>query len=274
MNIDINQIGYRWKGLYSEYLSYSENDVVYKAGGAYVIRNGAPQPFALGQQDATLKGHLLTGGVSAGGFGNMVLHSNGASGVEFRFQDTRNGTLATGLMDNRTGRLGQYLASSYYMIAIMNDGSARSWGSQGNGRAGAGSYDIGRTFPTRVAFPPGTPPVIAIQNNWAHSYFITADGMLWTSGIGDSYLGGTNQNNVPIPQKINGYGDLGSTTKVVKVRCAYGDNASPQTMILDEQGRVYVLGQNPYGSLGISGVSNVPRLLPFTADMQVQVVMQ
>lgn len=275
MNIDINQIGYRWKGLYSEYLSYSENDVVYKAGGAYVIRNGAPQPFALGQQDATLKGHLLTGGVSAGGFGNMVLHSNGASGVEFRFQDTRNGTLATGLMDNRTGRLGQYLASSYYMIAIMNDGSARSWGSQGNGRAGAGSYDIGRTFPTRVAFPPGTPPVIAIQNNWAHSYFITADGMLWTSGIGDSYLGGTNQNNVPIPQKINGYGDLGSTTKVVKVRCAYGDNASPQTMILDEQGRVYVLGQNPYGSLGISGVSNVPRLLPFTADVPIkEMVMQ
>ena len=98
MNIDINNLGYRWKGVYSPYLSYLNNDVVYKDGGAYVMRNGVATPFALGQQDAVLAGHVLTGGVSVGGLANMVLHSNGASGMEFRFMGGRNGTIATALM--------------------------------------------------------------------------------------------------------------------------------------------------------------------------------
>ena len=264
MNIDISQIGYRWKGIYSANLAYVDNDVVYYSGGAYVIRNGVPQPFALGQQDATLKGHLLTGGVSAGGFGNMVLHSNGASGVEFRFQDTRNGTLATKLMDCRTGRLGHYLSASYYMAAVMNDGSARSWGSQ-NGRGGAGSNDIGRTFPTRAAFPPGTPAVIDIYNVWSVTYFLTADGMVWMSGDGGNNMGGANIAGVTaIPRKLQGFGDLGANTKIVKVRGAAGDNNLPQAMLLDDQGRVYVLGTNQYGAAGIAGAANVPRLLPLT----------
>jgi alpha-tubulin suppressor-like RCC1 family protein len=156
------------------------------------------------------------------------------------------------------------------MIAIMNDGSARSWGSQANGRGGAGYQDVGRTFPTRVAFPPGTPPVTDIYNVWAQTYLITADGMVWSCGIGDSNLGGNNATNNPIPKKLQGFGDLGSTTKIVKVRGAYGDSAYPQAMLLDDQGRVYVLGMNQYGSLGIAGTANVPRLLPFTETVPIR----
>ena len=65
MTLDLSTLGYRWRGIYSPYLSYRDGDVVFKEGGAWVMRHGQPQPFALGQQDATLKGHLLTGGVSA-----------------------------------------------------------------------------------------------------------------------------------------------------------------------------------------------------------------
>ena len=72
MNLDISALGYRWCGIYSPYLSYRDGDVVLKDGGAWVIRHGQPQPFALGQQDAILKGHLLTGGLSVGGIGSMV----------------------------------------------------------------------------------------------------------------------------------------------------------------------------------------------------------
>src|SRR3546814_13259631 len=84
------------------YLGYRDGDVVFKEGGAWVMRHGQPQPFALGQQDATLKGHLLTGGVSVGGIGSMVLHANGAHGVAsgaFRFMADRNGTVATALLN-------------------------------------------------------------------------------------------------------------------------------------------------------------------------------
>jgi hypothetical protein len=73
VNLDISALGYRWRGIYSPYLSYRDGDVVFKDGGAWVIRHGQPQPFALGQQDAILKGHLLTGGVSVGGIASMVL---------------------------------------------------------------------------------------------------------------------------------------------------------------------------------------------------------
>lgn len=104
MNMAIESLGYRWKGIYSPYLAYQERDVVFKDGGAYVIRGGTPQPFALGQQDAVLKGHLLTGGVSVGGNAGMVLHSNGAAGMEFRFMQERNGTVALRLMDTATRR--------------------------------------------------------------------------------------------------------------------------------------------------------------------------
>ena len=67
MNLGISALGYRWRGLYSPFLSYRDWDVVFKEGGAWVIRHGQPQPFALGQQDATLTGHLLTGGVATSG---------------------------------------------------------------------------------------------------------------------------------------------------------------------------------------------------------------
>ena len=49
MNIDIAKLGYRWKGIYSQYIAYTDNDVVYLNGGAYVIKNGLPTAFGLGQ---------------------------------------------------------------------------------------------------------------------------------------------------------------------------------------------------------------------------------
>ena len=108
--------------------------------------------FALGQQDATLKGHLLTGGVSVGGIGSMVLHANGANGVdgvEFRFMADRNGTVATALM-NTDRAAADYHSANFFMAALMNDGSVRAWGRALAGQQGTGSTgDIGRTFPAR-----------------------------------------------------------------------------------------------------------------------------
>ena len=85
MKIDISTIGYRWKGIYSPYLTYAERDVVYKSGGAYVMRNGSMVPFALGQQDVVTPGAILTGGDEKFGIAGTVLHSNDGSGVDFQF---------------------------------------------------------------------------------------------------------------------------------------------------------------------------------------------
>jgi len=264
MNIDISQIGYRWKGLYSEFLTYSDNDVVYQNGGAYVVRNGVLEAFALGQQEATATGHLLTGGVSVGGFGNMALHSNGAGGVEFRFQDTRNGTLATGLAD--CYRPGQYRQSRHSMAAFMHDGSMRSWGAADDGQGGAGDAgDISRTSPTRVAFPPFTPRVVKMLIVWDVWYYVDAEGGLWHSGANVQNIAGTgSQNN--IPTKINGYGDIASSTKIVDIVGAMDWYDIRQAFAIDDQGRVYGIGSNNNNSQGITGTSPTPRIIPFTID--------
>lgn len=264
MNIDISQIGYRWKGIYSEFLNYADNDVVYKDGGAYVIRNGAPVTFALGQQDATLKGHLLTGGVSAGGFGNMVLHSKGAGGVEFRFQDTKNGTLAVKLAD--CYRAGQYYQSNYFMVAHMHDGSLRSWGRAIGGQSGTGSTgDTGRTFPGRVAFPPGTPHITKTVIVWDAAYYIDASGGLWHSGQNNQNMAGTGAEN-KLPTKLNGYGDIPADAVIVDAAGGADWYISRNVFFLDNQGRVYALGGNNQSLLGVAGASATPRIVPFTID--------
>jgi alpha-tubulin suppressor-like RCC1 family protein len=265
--IDINSIGYRWKGIYSPTLSYSENDVVYYNGGAYVIRSGALSEFALGQQDAILSGHLLTGGISVGGFGSMVLHSNGGSGVEFRFLNSRNGTLATQLMDT------QYSSSAYtssqYMMAIMNDKSVRSWGRQYAGQGGAGNQgDIPRHLPVRVAFPPGTPAITQIRSLNTDTFYVDAGGGLWHSGENSDSCSGTNSAN-PIPRKINGYGDLGSNVKVAKVFTGQGYYGYRNVACIDTSGKVYAWGNNQYNVQGMTGSSPYPRLVPFTSQVPI-----
>jgi alpha-tubulin suppressor-like RCC1 family protein len=265
--IDINSIGYRWKGIYSSLLTYSDNDVVYKNGSAYVIRNGVLTEFALGQQDAVLSGHLLTGGISVGGFGTMVLHSNGEGGVEFRFMNSRNGTLATKLMDTQYSS-GTY-TSQQNMMAIMSDQSVRTWGRQIYGQGGAGNMgDIGRTLPARVAFPPGTPAITYVRSLHTETYYIDASGGLWHSGENYESCSGTNSLN-PIPKKINGYGDLGANVKVAKIFTGHDYHGYRNVACIDTNGRVYAWGNNQYNVQGMTGTSPYPRLVPFTTQVPI-----
>ena len=128
MNIDIAKLGYRWKGIYSQYIAYTDNDVVYLNGGAYVIKNGIPVALALGQQMATGAGQVLTGNVAVSGIPDTVLHSNGTDSMEFRFMGGRNGVIATSLMTTDRMECSGYQLSNNYMAAIMSDGSVRTWG--------------------------------------------------------------------------------------------------------------------------------------------------
>lgn len=274
MNLDISALGYHWRGIYSPYLSYRDGDVVFKEGGAWVIRQGQPQPFALGQQDAILKGHLLTGGISVGGIGSMALHSNGADGVEFRFMADRNGTIAAALMNTDRAAADRH-SSSYFMAAIMNDGSVRAWGRAVNGQQGTGNTgDIGRTFPARTAFPPGTPRIVSATCVWDDSFFLDADGGLWHAGGNEAGLASGVGSANPVPRKINGYGELPSNAFVKRVFTGHDYFGYRTVACLDAQGRVYVWGYNQQGCLGLGHTSNVstPRLVPFTADTPIKEV--
>ncbi len=278
MNIDFTKLGYRWKGLYSPYLSYIEKDVVYKDGGAYVIQNGVPVPFALGQQDATLAGQVLTGGDPVSGVPYTALHSNGAGSMEFRFMGGRNGVIATKLMEVDRMNCEGAQQSQYYMSSIMSDGSVRVWGLRSNGQTGTGSYGgdpaWNYTLPTRVAFPPGTPRITQVVSNWNDTYFLDANGAVYHCGgnRGDVMSGRNTTGATVIPTKINGFGDLGSNTVVVKIFQSGGYHGQYGMWLLDNQGRVYCWGQNAYGQLGTGNTTaiNYPYLVPFTATTPIK----
>jgi alpha-tubulin suppressor-like RCC1 family protein len=275
MNIDIAKLGYRWKGVYSQYLAYSDNDVVYQNGGAYVIKNGLPVAFGLGQQMATSAGQVLTGDVAVSGVPDTALHSNGANSMEFRFMGGRNGVIATALMTTDRMECSGNQLSNNYMSAIMSDGSVRVWGLKSNGQTGTGLYSTENyTFPTRVAFPPGTPRIKQVVSNWNDTYFLDVNGAVWHCGAnrGD-YMSGRNTSGATgIPTKINGFGDLGATTVITKIFQSNGYGSSPSMFLLDNLGRVYCWGYNGYGNLGNGTATNilVPYLIPFTATTPIK----
>src|SRR3546814_7480455 len=74
-----------------------------------------------------------------------------------------------------------YHSANFFMAALMNDGSVRAWGRALTGQQGTGNTgDISRTFPARVAFPPGTPRITSITCMWDETFFIDASGGLRT----------------------------------------------------------------------------------------------
>jgi hypothetical protein len=266
MKIDINSIGYRWKGIYSPYLSYIDGDVVYQNGSVLVYRGGTLQNFALGQQDALLAGQLLNGGVSVGGSWGQVLHSNAASGVEFRFEAERGGTIATALMDTYNG-IGCY-ANDHYMQTLMNEGMVRTWGRSISGTLGTGRPDdISYNKPGRVAFPSDAPRVVSIKSGWNVVFYIMSDGSLWVTGTASENINGLGTGtNQLIPTKLSGKGDLGLNTVVTKVFTAFDYYGMQRAGCIDSNGYVYFWGVNNYGCCGWGNTtaSPTPKIVPWS----------
>lgn len=266
MKIDINSIGYRWKGIYSPFLSYIDGDVVYRNGSVFVYRGGTLQNFALGQQDALLAGQLLNGGVSVGGSWGQVLHSNAASGVEFRFEAERGGTIATALMDTSNGDGAN--ATNHFMQTLMNEGMVRTWGRNYGGSLGTGRPDdISYNKPGRVAFPSDAPRVVSLHAAWSTVYYIMSDGSLWVTGWNSENANGLGLSADQLtPAKLSGKGDLGLNTVVTKVFSSYDYFGSLRVGCLDSNGYVYFWGTNGSGSCGWGNTtgSAVPKIVPWT----------
>jgi alpha-tubulin suppressor-like RCC1 family protein len=277
-NLDISQLGYRWMGIYSPNISYQERDVVFKDGGAMVIRGGSPQAFALGQQDAIIQGHLLTGGLSVGGVAGQVLYSNADGSVGFRFTRDRNGTVAVGLGQSMNKGGARMYATSYCMHAIMADGSVRAWGRNDSGELGIGGL-VTRQTSGRVPFPPGTPPIKSIAYILGHCYAVDAGGGLWSWGAnhGGWLSGITGLTGVSsFPRLVNG--NSGATgipaNAVIKsiTTSQYDQYGYAMAIAIDDQGRCYFIGYNGSYAGGLNNTSSPPeaRLIPFTTSTPIK----
>ena len=271
LQMNIEALGYIWQGPFSTSSVYTERDVVFKDGGTYVMRNGAWEPFALGQRDAVTKGHLLTGGVSVGGLDGQALHSNANASIEFRYSLDRNGTTCARLMDTIQNHRGAYATNRFGMF-VMTDGSVRGLGRTDSGQLGDGRTDSSgaRWTPSLAVFPKGV-EIAKVICTWANSFYIDTTGGLWYSGSNDANcMSGRGLTGiVRTPVKLNGFSGIPANAKIVDVHCHYGNTNYPTPMARDDQGRVYVWGYNQTGcaGLGTTGVITTATLIPITATV-------
>ena len=271
LQMNIEALGYLWQGTYSSNNTYTDRDVVFKDGGSYVMRNGAWEPFALGQRDAVTKGHMLTGGTSVGGIDGQALHSNVGDSIEFRYTDDRNGTTVARLMETVQNHRGGYATNRFGMF-VMTDGTVRGIGRADSGQLGDGitASAQGHWTASRTVFPKGV-KIARVICTWANSFYIDTTGGLWYSGSNDANcMSGRGLTGVVrTPVKLNGFSGIPANAKIVDVHCHYGNTNYPTPMARDDQGRVYVWGYNQTGcaGLGVTGVITTATLIPITATV-------
>lgn len=272
MQIDINKIGYRWRGIYSSNISYIDQDVVYQNGNAMVWRNGGLQNFAPGQQDATLYGQVLKGGGAVAGSWGQVLTVDSAGNLIFRFDNDRNGTIATSILRTEKYSGGNYGSSLRWMAAIMAENDVRVWGRNNSGTLGLGRPDdVSWSNPKRAAFPTGTPNIQKIYANYDQAFFLDAAGGLWTCGPNSANSSGTGAARY-VPTLINGYGQMPANTIVTEFFSACDYNDGRVQCCLDSTGKVYFWGNNTQGLMGIGTTAAQinPVLVPFTATTPIK----
>jgi alpha-tubulin suppressor-like RCC1 family protein len=139
-------------------------------------------------------------------------------------------------------------AGNFHSLALKNDGTVWTWGSNSLGQLGNGNY-ADSNVPVQVSNIAG---VVAIAGGDAHSLALKNDGSVWSWGdnLGGQLGNGTSilKSNVPV--------QVSSLTGVIAIAAgAY------HSLALKNDGTVWAWGDNGFGQLG-NGTnivkSNVP----------------
>ncbi len=140
------------------------------------------------------------------------------------------------------------MATGYnHSIALINDGTVLSWGSNSSGQLGENSYAAGRNYPVVVVDGSGSPitDIIDIDSSFYHNLALKADGTVYAWGtnlsgqLGD---GTTTQRNVATQVIMSDGSPLSSIIAVAAGR--------EHSLALTADGNVYSWGGNYGGVLG------------------------
>ncbi len=146
-----------------------------------------------------------------------------------------------------------------YTLALAEDGSVYSWGSNTFGNLGHGDL-IDRKFPTKIN---GLTGVVAVSTRGSTSYALKADGTIWAWGSNSSGQVGDNTTINRITPTLLAGGH--STFKAVAAGSAFA-------LALKTDGTVWAWGANTQGQLGqvtansaVAAPLQVPGLAGITA---------
>jgi alpha-tubulin suppressor-like RCC1 family protein len=132
-------------------------------------------------------------------------------------------------------------AGDAHSMALLADGTVRTWGQNGSGQLGNGTTIDSRT-PVAVTALAGT-KVVAIAADGSHSMALLHDGtvLAWgNNGFGQLGIGNLDSSSTPVAVTA-----LPDDRKVVAIAAGAGHN-----MALLDDGTVRAWGDNDYGQLG------------------------
>ncbi len=148
------------------------------------------------------------------------------------------------------------------VVALDNEGTVWTWGSNDHGRLGNGTTTESLT-PVKVLKEDGTEldNIVSVAAGAYHSLAISASGELWSWGYNKyGQLGiGTSEENQPYAVKTHGINGEGYLNNVVQV--VGGDTF---TMAACADGGIYTWGFNDKGQFGTGELDDV-KLLPVPA---------
>lgn len=291
MTIDISNLGQKWRGLYSDSAEYKKGDVVRKDGHPQVYNGTNWSKIGVSQLNATTKGEILSPGAtrSINGVSGQELVVGSGGVIQFAYKEGRHGNTVHKLARTQhrpaEGEVwNKGIGSALYSFPhqnfgfIMTDGSVRMIGRSNNGTLGTGNTnDISRAFPVTAAFPPGTAPIVdlVIGPHASTVAAIDADGQLWMWGENNyGQCGVGNTSDLSVPTLINGRGQLPANAKVTSVEFGTAPWwAYHCTMLQCDDGRIYAMGSNRYGSLGFENGSTSdtysPTLVPISERLNI-----
>ncbi len=172
-----------------------------------------------------------------------------------------NGQLGDGTIDNRSTPIqvkdpsdpSTFLtnviavaAGERHSLVLKADGTVWSWGYNGNGRLGDGSYTDSR-IPVKVKDPTDASGFLtgvkAIAAGAAHSIALKTTQTVWTWGNRDYMQIGRDFLNTNPPQNVSG--QVAGLTNIIAIAGGW-----EHTVVLKEGGTVWAAGRNLEGQLG------------------------
>ena len=134
----------------------------------------------------------------------------------------------------------------FQTIALKSDGTVWAWGRNDKGYLGDGTTTDSST-PVQVSV---LTDVIAIAGGRDHNTALKSDGTVWTWGAnfaGNLGDGTTIDKHTPV--QVVGEGGVGFLTSVIAIPSGGGAQGS-NTLVLKNDGTVWIWGDNNYGQMG------------------------
>nr|KAF6428370.1 RCC1 and BTB domain containing protein 2 [Rousettus aegyptiacus] len=148
---------------------------------------------------------------------------------------------------------------SYHSLVLTSDGEVFAWGYNNSGQIGSGST-ANQPIPRRVTACLQNKVVVNIACGQMCSVAVVDNGEVYVWGYnGNGQLGIGSNGNQSTPCRIAALQGI----RVQRVACGYA-----HTLVLTDEGQVYVWGANSYGQLGTGNKSNQTYPTPVTVEKE------